>query len=759
MPRPTLAFLALTLAVSAHAAVLYRSDFQQLPDGTAQVPGWTLAGGDYRIQSGWLTVKSERSNPVATLQAAVGGDFTFRARVRGALRVHWAALRVGPYRLEVNRQFVRLALMQEGQDAPVAAVPNYTRFAERGDVFELRLVHKGDRLLGFIDSRELIDVELGEPLPPDAPLGLLSGWGTDVAWGEISLSDEADEREWPRETLPEPTGRKYVEVLKVRGYSDKQPDDNVYFTGEKAGLRYLVRILPEAPPTVVVRVRLLDVRGQQTEQALRKMDRSGSPWYSVYSTIPPGPGCYKLALYAGPDEDHLGWVEDLGSFTVVSPALDTRARIPNSYFGGHMDGIHLQWHLQQARRIGVQWARCHDMMQWTWWDRIQPDGPDQWKWGDNAQATVDRLGFGTSGEFLWVPKWAQNPQMPPGRSPRTYPPADMAAFAKYVYETVSHFKGSIHVWEMWNEPHYGGFFSGSPEQYAQMLQVAYREAKRADPTCLVMGGGGVNMQSMDWIARMLKAAGGQCMDLFSIHYLSPDSAASDMAWLHARLAEVGFSGPIWNTEESVLSSSFLDQCRADAAEPEARYHFRNACYELVRTMMENLSNGVSRVFYYELADPWRMKPSDKPRVYEPSRLTTSLWDEGQMLKPTAAAYAALALAIDGKPFVEKITVRPGVGAVTDRDRLEAFIFGDAQTAAAVQYARFPTYAQREELRLKLPAGFDASKLSVMDFMGNERPAAPADGTLVLPLSREPVYLLYTGPDAAAQLARLVRSGN
>jgi len=175
----------------------------------------------------------------------------------------------------------------------------------------------------------------------------------------------------------------------------------------------------------------------------------------------------------------------------------------------------------------------------------------------------------------------------------------------------------------------------------------------------------------------------------------------------------------------------------DVAEPEARYHYRNACYELVRKHMENLSNGVSRVFYYELADPWRFKPFDKPRVEKESQLTGSLWDEGQSLKPVGAAYAALALAIDGKPFVERIEKGP----------LQVFIFGDDKNAMAVQYALFPTYAQHEKLRLKLPAG-----AKIMDFMGNVQPA-PAGG---LPLSREPVYLLYNGPTAAATLMRLYR---
>ena len=737
--RSATTLLLILAALSAHAQPLYRSDFQQIPDGATQLPGWSLGTGAYAVEGGWLTVKSERSNPQAFLPVKVTGDFTFRAKVRGATRVHRCALTYGPYRLEVNNQFGRIALHQDG-DEPLAAAGGYGKYLDHEDQFELRLVRRGNHLLAFADSRKIIDYLMPEALTDPQPLGLFAGWGTNLAWSEISVTAQADEREWPREQFPQPLGRKYVEVLRVRSLADKSPDDHLYTDGQQAGFKVTLRALQPAPQIVILRFRVKDVISRQLAEIKASLDPAQGAEKTFEITTPTGErGCFKLALYAGPDDQHTGWVEDLGSYTVVSPALEKRPRIPKSYFGGHMDAINLPWHLQQARRLGVQWARCHDMMQWTWWTSVQPSGPDEWRWADDYQKQVDTAGFGTSGEFLWVPKWAQNPAARAGVNPATYPPADLEAYGRYVYNTVSHFKGSIHVWEVWNEPFYAGFFSGTPAQYAQMLQVAYREAKRADPTCLVMGGGGVNMQSMGWIAEMLKAAGGQSMDVFSIHYLSPDTAKTDMAWLRARLAEVGFAGPIWNSEESVLSSSFLDQCRADYAEPEARYHYRSACCELVRTYMENLSNGISRVFYYELADPWRFKAPDKPEVAKESPLTTSLWDQGQSFKPLGAAYAALALAIDGKPFVERI----------ERGPLRAFIFGDQISATAVQYASYPLYGQRTSMALKL-----LGQAKWMDYMGNERPVPLRDWMTTL--SREPIYVTYTGPQAAATLARAYR---
>lgn len=101
--RVLIALLGLAATVAAHAAFLYQSDFGSMPDGPAAVPGWSLSGGEFGCEDGWLTVTSERDNPAAVLPVRHGGDPTFRATARGAVHCHWSALLArGVYRLEVN---------------------------------------------------------------------------------------------------------------------------------------------------------------------------------------------------------------------------------------------------------------------------------------------------------------------------------------------------------------------------------------------------------------------------------------------------------------------------------------------------------------------------------------------------------------------------------------------------------------------------------------------------------------------------------
>ncbi len=733
---------AVALPSPSRAAVLHQSSFAALPDGVADLADWALSGAEYKIEDGWLTVKSEQTNPYAALKVRHDGDGTFRATVRNARDCHWSAILArGVYRLEINNQFVRLGLHRLIDDEwqLVDEAKDYSIYPHNTQAFELRLAIVGNRLHGFIDDKKLVEYEDTAPVPADGDYALMSGWGTNLAWTDTSLSDEPDLSEWPYEVHPAPAPEGLAEVTWVRWMSP----DSIYVDGEPAGLKFRLKNPVEEPTDLVLRYRLIDIWQRTVDEKSESVSLAGGEEREFQVTFtPPARGCFKIALYAGRSADDMGWLEDLGSFTVLPEALYDAPSNPNSYFGGHMDGINLEWHLQAGRKIGIQWARCHDALQTAWWERIQPDGPDQWLWPyDGAQTRLDALGFSTLGEFCKTPTWASSAKPDDPGHPRQYPPGDWEAFARYVFTTVNHYKGSIKHWEVWNEPHYAGFWRGTPEQYAELLQIAYREAKRADPECLVIGGGGVWARRLDWIERMLDAGGVQSMDALSIHYAEPDIARELMPKLRELLDSHGVTGPIWNSEANIPSTSFLDQIRREKLEPEARYHFRNACFELVRMYMENIANGVERVFYYAQVDPWRQQTFPKPRVFEDSPAEGGMWDEGRMLKPIAAAHAALALAIEGKTFKTRIS----------RGDLEVFIFEADNSATAVQYATFDSFSRREQLRLPLPEGAQAEDLTVIDVMGNESRAQAPDGEIVLLLAREPVYLLYGGERAGEAL--------
>jgi len=87
------------------------------------------------------------------------------------------------------------------------------------------------------------------------------------------------------------------------------------------------------------------------------------------------------------------------------------------------------------------------------------------------------------GLLTYAPDWARS-------VPGDDSSIDPEDFAFFVFETVTHFKGRIGKWEIWNEPNWI-YWKGGPDPvaYGALLKAAYRAAKKADPSCTVAFGG------------------------------------------------------------------------------------------------------------------------------------------------------------------------------------------------------------------------------------------------------------------------------
>jgi len=149
---------------------------------------------------------------------------------------------------------------------------------------------------------------------------------------------------------------------------------------------------------------------------------------------------------------------------------------------------------QVMAEIGAGWERI--VLSWA---DIQPDGPDDFSWLGRTvppRSLADELNRGVkmAGLLQFTPTWAATNLDDPGRSvpqnldlpdddPRNY-------WARFVYETVRYYAGRIDEWIVWNEPEFhpsdaagqGSYtWLGTDEQFARLMEVAYRAAKRANP--------------------------------------------------------------------------------------------------------------------------------------------------------------------------------------------------------------------------------------------------------------------------------------
>lgn len=95
--------------------------------------------------------------------------------------------------------------------------------------------------------------------------------------------------------------------------------------------------------------------------------------------------------------------------------------------------------------------------------------------------------------------------------------AEESNFSDYVYDVVSHFKGRVNGWIVLNEANWDGY-RNNPVGYTDLLQVAYTQAKRADPSVLVLTS---NLLSTDSLAYLNEMYMNGAKDFFDVLAIDP----------------------------------------------------------------------------------------------------------------------------------------------------------------------------------------------------------------------------------------------
>lgn len=256
--------------------------------------------------------------------------------------------------------------------------------------------------------------------------------------------------------------------------------------------------------------------------------------------------------------------------------------------------------LPLMRAAGSRWERLDFP-----WPQLEP-APGQWSWTtqDALVQDVHQAGLDILGVLLWTPTWAAEgscnlyqyqqlaelrrlplsrrfqtslgPQSATFAPCATRPPRGLSQawndwseadgdpanyWGRFAYGLASRYRSQIRHWEVWNEPDLTWFWSGSPAEYARLLQVAYQAIKSACPECRVLFGGLAFYANPDFYRRAFTAIANDpaasqhdyFFDALSLHLYSRPSSIVDVtnvvrADMRQRLS---VERPIWLTETGV----------------------------------------------------------------------------------------------------------------------------------------------------------------------------------------------------------------
>lgn len=204
------------------------------------------------------------------------------------------------------------------------------------------------------------------------------------------------------------------------------------------------------------------------------------------------------------------------------------------------------------------------------------------------------------------------------------------AWANFVFTTVERYRPrgllarqqgwprqvGVRYWEVWNEPDYYLFWTGTVEEYYRLLEVAYKSIKSADPQATVMLGGLAFYEQRVWFPSLLRQAGGDparaYFDVFSFHHYQNIYRSEQLIQqARATLDRFGLAKtPIWITESGV---SVWDDYPATAHEVAPDTPLRGTMVEQAAYIIENSAlafyNGVERYFHFQLHDDCGDGPS------------------------------------------------------------------------------------------------------------------------------------------------------
>jgi len=187
---------------------------------------------------------------------------------------------------------------------------------------------------------------------------------------------------------------------------------------------------------------------------------------------------------------------------------------PDSPFGINMavgpEAPDLTNRLQAMQMAGIKWGR----QDFTWRQVERKPGEYDWAPYDRLEALARRHGLLLFGNLAYAPAF---------HDPRT--PAGAQAYGAFAGAAARHFAGRVDFWQIWNEPN-GGFWQGTPEQYAQLLAGAGKAIHEANPNAKVLG---LNMAFCDalWAEKILKLVPYDCFDVACFHPYRPPSAPEE----------------------------------------------------------------------------------------------------------------------------------------------------------------------------------------------------------------------------------------
>lgn len=432
---------------------------------------------------------------------------------------------------------------------------------------------------------------------------------------------------------------------------------------------------------------------------------------------------------------------------VVKPAMAQELFTPEEQaaFDPRFGAIEAFWAPNEASALNVGWERIL-----FYWSEIQPGGPGDWntlhvleEWLSEA----NNHGRTILGLLKNTPAWATDGEPFAGVPRGLYLPVDDPGnlWAVYVKQVASYYgPRGVHHWIVWNEPDikandYGHEFSGSVEDYYQLVKVASIAIKQVDPTAVIHLAGLTYWHDQGYFRRFLQVATADpegpandyFFDVVSLHiYFRVETVQSIVGAIWGVQSQFGLSKAVWINETN--SSPNLDP-GWPVTRPNFQVDLEQQAAYIVQAFALGFAAGAARIAVYKLIDIQLPPGGESFGLLRPDYSPRPAYFAYQVLIQQLAGFTKAQKQQNGDSMIVTFTKPEGVTRILW-----------ARTAASVT--------------LQVPALATSASLVAMD--GSSTTITPVNGKYNITLAGAkcageclqggaPVYLVELGVSGAA----------
>lgn len=231
----------------------------------------------------------------------------------------------------------------------------------------------------------------------------------------------------------------------------------------------------------------------------------------------------------------------------LTPAPFPEALLTNSPFGINTalspDTPDLEARLKAMQELGVKWGR----QDFTWRRIERMPGEYDWEPYERLTRRARERGISLFGCLAYAPSF---------HDPRTLEGAE--AYARFAGAAAKRFRGQIDHWQIWNEPN-GGFWQGTPEEYARLLTLAGKAIHDTHSAAKVLA---LNMAFCDvlWAQKIFRLVPWDAFDVVCFHPYRPPSAPEEKLdwWVLDQYVKAWHRG-VLKEDYEMVKMSFLEQ--------------------------------------------------------------------------------------------------------------------------------------------------------------------------------------------------------